>query len=451
MAVVYRAHQAVIDRVVAIKVLLGEFTRQPDFLERFKREARVTGSLRHAHVLPIYDYGEFEGTPYLVAPFIETGTLADWLRQIDDHRLPLHEALRLGAQVAGALDHAHSRGVIHRDVKPSNVLIDHDSNALLGDFGLAKLTEGDSTNLTGAGAMVGTPYYMSPEQCSGLPVDARADVYALAVMLFEMIAGHVPFKGKTSIATVLLHIDGPIPEVPGFPALNPVLTKGLAKNPDDRFKSAGEMMAALFEAAGTHPTTAYTPLPANADRVTHHTSPLTTLEPGASPPTNADVPRYLGHYFAPAVAEADRLNHGFLGVEHVFITLARNPASLVAGVLKRYRLSADELIDFITAYVGHGDGALFQGGLRPTPRLTRIVCAAVDDARQHGRDLPTERELLAAMLREGQSVPVRALARNGVPIDEALALVESQAAFLTSTSAELPKAVSTTVDPKTGA
>ncbi|MCZ7542438.1 MAG: protein kinase [Anaerolineae bacterium] len=425
MAAVYRAHQPSIDRVVAIKVLLGEYTRQRDFLERFKREARATGALRHIHVLPIYDYGEFTGVPYLVVPFIESGTLADRLRACADHQLELDEVLRLGGQVASALDHAHSRGVIHRDVKPSNVLIDNDGNALLGDFGLAKLVEADSTNITGTGMMVGTPDYMSPEQCSGLPVDVRTDVYSLAVMLYEMLIGRVPFKGDSPVETVLMHIEGPIPDAPDHPAFDAIFKKGLAKDPSQRYSSAGEMMAAFYEASGSSPTAAYAPVAQYVDRLHHATAPMSAVEDGEVAALSTDeAPTLLGSFYLPMVAEATRLNHGYLGVEHLFISMARSPKGVLASALRQHRLSAEEMIQYVSDSVGRGDGALFPSGPRPTPRLMRIIGAAVALARREGRDTLAERDLCAALLGEGESFPVRALVRSGAALEAMLEQVQ---------------------------
>ena len=427
MAVVYRAHQPAIDRIVAVKVLLGEYTRQRNFLERFKREAKATALLRHFHVLPIYDYGEFEGIPYLVVPFIDNGTLADLLKR---GPLELDEALRLGGQIASALDHAHSRGVIHRDVKPSNVLIDNDGNALLADFGLAKLVESDAANPTGADTISGTPDYMSPEQCLGLPADARSDVYSLAVMLFEMIAGRVPFKGSTPIATVLLHIDGPIPDLAEAPALSRVVKKGLAKDPDQRYGAAGELVAALYEAAGDG-SALYAPIPTHlpqADMPTDATSPMSAEGvQEIAQVSMSEVPKLLGRLYTIAIAEATRLNHGYLGVEHLFVAMARNPSSVLTDALNRQRLSPDDIVRSIAAYVGHGDGALFKGGPRPTRRLMCILQGAVEVAHGQGRVTSTQQDLLLAMLREGQSVPIRVLTLSGANLQDVLEQVQRQA------------------------
>jgi tRNA A-37 threonylcarbamoyl transferase component Bud32 len=429
MAVVYRAHQPAIDRIVAVKILLGEYTRRQDFLERFRCEAEATALLRHFHVLPIYDYGEVEGVPYLVVPFIDNGTLADLLKR---GPLELDEALRLGGQIASALDHAHSRGVIHRDVKPSNVLIDNDGNVLLADFGLAKLAGSDAASPGGTDAMIGTPDYMSPEQCLGLPADARSDVYSLAAMLFEMIAGRVPFRGPTPVATVLLHIDGPIPDLTEAPALSHVIKKGLAKDPDQRYGTAGELIAALYEAAGDA-SALYAPIPLHipqADMPTDSTSPVAAGRvQNVAPVLMSEVPKLLSRLYTIAIAEATRLNHGYLGVEHLFIAMARDPGGVLTDVLNRQRLLPDDVARSIAAYVGHGDGALFKGGPRPTRRLMLILQSAVEAARSQGRSTLTQQDLFIAMLREGQSVPIRVLALSGANLQDALEQVQRQAAL----------------------
>jgi serine/threonine-protein kinase len=173
MATVYRAYHPGLDRVVAIKVMLEEFANDPGFLARFDREAKIVARLQHPHILPIFDYGEQDGIPYLVMPYITGGTLKD----IIVHKtLSLDEITHLFLQIADALDYAHQQGILHRDIKPSNILIDAHGNALLSDFGLTRLAE-HASSLTGT-SVVGTPAYMSPEQGRGLPLDARSDLYS---------------------------------------------------------------------------------------------------------------------------------------------------------------------------------------------------------------------------------------------------------------------------------
>lgn len=174
MAAVYKAYHPAVDRYVAIKVLPRQYAADPDFTARFEREARLLAKLQHPHILPIFDYGQANGYTYLVMPFVPSGTLTDLLK---GQPLPLLQVRRLITQVGEALAYAHAHGLIHRDVKPSNVLLDESGNCLLSDFGLARMTEG-SLKLTVTGAVLGTPAYMSPEQGMGQPLDGRSDVYA---------------------------------------------------------------------------------------------------------------------------------------------------------------------------------------------------------------------------------------------------------------------------------
>jgi len=204
--------------------------------------------LSHSHILPVHDFGQQENLTYIVMQYVEAGTLKDMLGE----PLDLKRAAEIIDQVAGALDCAHEQGIIHRDVKPSNVLMERGQRALLTDFGLAKMTEG-SVQLTGSGVGVGTPDYMSPEQGQGMAVDARSDVYSLGVVLYEMLTGRVPYEAETPMAVVVKHITAPLPLPRKVnPAISEtverVILKALAKDPADRYQSAGELAEALEEA-----------------------------------------------------------------------------------------------------------------------------------------------------------------------------------------------------------
>ncbi len=246
MATVFKAYHAALDRYVAIKVLHLAFMEDPSFLARFQREARVVARLDHPHIVPIYDFAEHEGRPYLVMKFIEGETLK---ARLERGRLPQSEILRIIETMGAALDYAHQQNVLHRDIKPSNVLVAQDNQLYLTDFGLARMAETGESSLT-ADRMVGTPQYMSPEQALSKPdLDARSDIYSFGVMMYEMLVGRVPYNADTPFAIIHDHIYTPLPlprEVnPDIPAsVERVLLKALAKDPLDRFASMSRLVEA---------------------------------------------------------------------------------------------------------------------------------------------------------------------------------------------------------------
>ncbi len=250
MATVYKAYQASVDRYVAVKVLPRQFAEDPSFIGRFEQEARTIAKLEHPHILPVHDYGEQEGITYLVMRFVGAGTLKDLMAERGP--MSLDETLRIMEQIGGALGYAHSQGVIHRDIKPSNVLVDPRGDCFLTDFGIARLVEG-TTEFTATGRIVGTPAYMAPEQGMGEKADARSDIYALGIILYEMVTGKVPYQAETPLAVLMKHVTAPLPLPrqikPDLPeSVERVILKALSKSPDDRFQRVEDMITALRQA-----------------------------------------------------------------------------------------------------------------------------------------------------------------------------------------------------------
>jgi hypothetical protein len=232
---------------VAIKVLAPALVQDTKFLSRFKREIEVLASLQHPHVVPILDYVGDDISPFLVMPYMPEGTLHDRLMK---HPISPDEGARLVTQITDALAFLHGNGIVHRDIKPSNILLDADGNAMLTDFGFAHMSN-SSLSLTGS-AMVGTPAYMSPEQCTGKPIDHRSDQYSLAVVVYQLTTGNLPFDSDTPMGMAIKHVNEPLPlprDVnPRIPRLvEAVLVKALSKNPNNRFKSITEFNQAFQE------------------------------------------------------------------------------------------------------------------------------------------------------------------------------------------------------------
>lgn len=250
MAQVFLAVQPKIGREVAIKILPSYFLQDQTFLERFSREVRIAAALQHPHILPIYDFGEQEDMPYIVMAYLTGGTLEDLIRR-SGRGLSNDVVLHLLGQIVGALDFAHSRGIIHRDFKPSNILLDENGNAYLSDFGIARATE-ETAQLTGSG-MVGTPSYMAPEMSVKGGTSYLIDIYALGVTIFQMLTGELPYQADTPIGVLMAHMNHPVPDVHALrpdlpPGVQAVLEQAMAKDPAGRFQSARELLDALQDA-----------------------------------------------------------------------------------------------------------------------------------------------------------------------------------------------------------
>ena len=250
MATVYKAFDTRLERDVAVKIIRTESLPQNAVaraLKRFEREAKALGKLTHPNIVPISDYGEYEGKPYLVMPYLPGGTLKQKLGK----PIPWQEAIRLLIPIARALDFAHRQGMIHRDVKPSNILITADGEPMLTDFGIAKVLDVEETmDLTGTSVAVGTPEYMAPEQATAKTADHRADIYTLGIVLYEMVTGRKPYQADTPMAVMIMHARDPLPRpsqyVRDLPdSVEKLLLKALAKDPAERYQSMAEMAAAI--------------------------------------------------------------------------------------------------------------------------------------------------------------------------------------------------------------
>lgn len=250
MSSVYKANDVNLKRIVAVKLIHPHLTGDADFLRRFEAEAEAVAQLRHSNIIRVFDFSQEDGQYYMIMEFVPGESLQDRLKRLNasGRTLSSDEIVAIAGGVCDAVDYAHKRGMIHRDVKPANILLSVEGQAILTDFGLAKLAGG--TQHTAAGAVMGTALYMSPEQIRGEQVDHRTDIYALGVTLFEMLSGKPPYAADSAMTVLMMHLNDPLPDlreiVPNAsPALVKIVEKSLAKNPDDRYSSAADMAAAL--------------------------------------------------------------------------------------------------------------------------------------------------------------------------------------------------------------
>ena len=278
MATVYRAYDPRFEREVAVKVLPQELLHSdPQFRLRFEREAKIIAQLEHSAIVPVYDVGESEGQPYFVMRYMNGGSLSE---RIKAGVFTIDEAIQILGAIAPALDEAHSKGIVHRDIKPSNILFDKRGNPYISDFGIAKLTQAQAGNVTGS-AIIGTPAYMAPEQAQGTDVDGRADIYALGIILFELLTGKQPYEADTPMAVAIKHITDPVPRIrqtnPKLPeGMDTIIQKAMAKNKTDRFSTAAEMTDALREVVRNITTKL-------------QAAPAAASSPPATPTTKADA------------------------------------------------------------------------------------------------------------------------------------------------------------------
>src|SRR5215212_330399 len=248
MSTVYRAFDTVLERPVAVKLMHRDMAGHPDQLERFRREARAVAQLNHPHIVQVIDAGEDENMPYIVFEYVEGETLKDRIRRFG--RLPVPEAIAYAIEIAWALGAAHDRGIVHRDVKPQNVLVDEEGSAKVTDFGIARTL--DQEGLTADGRVLGTTDYVSPEQALGHAVTGQSDLYSLGVVVFEMLTGDVPFHGENQVAVAMKHVREELPDVqlrrPEVSAgVAAVLDRMTAKDLAQRYQTDRELIADLEE------------------------------------------------------------------------------------------------------------------------------------------------------------------------------------------------------------
>ncbi|HKP22198.1 MAG TPA: protein kinase [Thermoleophilaceae bacterium] len=248
MSSVYRAFDPTLERWVAIKLMHRDISHDPDQLERFRREARAVASLNHPHIVTVIDAGEDDGAPYIVFEYVEGETLKERIRRLG--RLPVSEAVAYAIEIGRALECAHANRLVHRDVKPQNVLIDPDGRAKVTDFGIARSLE--AQGLTATGRVLGTTDYVSPEQALGHEVTGQSDIYSLGIVLYEMLTGEAPFKADTQVAVAMKHVRDPLPDVqrrrPEISAsLARVVERATAKETQNRYQDVSEMVHDLEE------------------------------------------------------------------------------------------------------------------------------------------------------------------------------------------------------------
>src|SRR5258705_1648213 len=278
MSTVYLANDGTLDRAVAVKVMHREMSEQPDQLERFRQEARAVAKLSHPNVVAVIDAGEDGGHPYIVFEYVDGETLKQRINRLG--RLPVQEAVAYAIEIGRGLEPAHARSMVHRDIKPQNVLIDTEGRAKVTDFGIARQIE--QQGVTATGRVLGTTDYVSPEQAMGQDVDPRSDVYSLGVVLYEMLTGDVPFRAETQVGVAMKHVNEPMPDVQArrpevSAAVASVVDRATTKDPRDRYGTVAEMVrdleqtlevqAARRGGTGGQATSVLAPAPASRRRL----------------------------------------------------------------------------------------------------------------------------------------------------------------------------------------
>lgn len=408
MAEVYKAYQPALDRYVAIKLLHSFLAEDKNFLNRFQREAKAVAQLRHPNIVQLYDFDVADGIYYyVVMEFVDGDTLRDRLEELNGkHQLmPLVEAIRIIREVALALSYAHSHNMVHRDVKPSNVIIDRENRVVLTDFGIAKIL--GSPQYTASGGMTGTPSYISPEQGLGVPGDARSDIYSLGTMFFQLVTGRLPYEADTPVAIVLKHINDPLPVPSRFnPSLPPdidrIIFKAMAKNPYDRYQTAEEFIVQLDQIKVGGPFLDFSqsmPAPSMLADLTGQT--VTVFSPVPSPPTPPPAPTTVT-----VLTGIVRLSPYVLSPGNV----AQSPADLPAMCDADWDRAVDHFArGYITGWLREGVRALraaHQHGLADELELMAVRGEAITQRLQGGNDIAHSAGLEEFLELMGAAAPV---------------------------------------------
>lgn len=294
MSSVYKATDPNLKRVVAVKLIHPHLSDDSDFVKRFEEEATGVAQLRHPNIIQVYDFNSDDDNYYMVLEFVPGETMLDYLKRLnaEGRRLSVTKAAEFIADICDAVDYAHKRGMIHRDIKPANLMLSVMGQAILMDFGIAKIVGGQRHTATGA--VVGTALYMAPEQITGESLDHRADIYSLGITLFEMLSGHPPFEADSAMTLMMMQVNDPVPDIrelnPDVPAeMVAVLNKALAKDRNNRYQSAAQMAAALRNVIANTKTGDSVDAPAPLDATTIETPDMASVRPGETIVETSDM------------------------------------------------------------------------------------------------------------------------------------------------------------------
>ena len=404
MATVYLAVQESVQREVALKIMSPTLLADPDFGERFLREARIAAKLHHRHVVGVHDVGRVGDYHYIAMEYLGGGTLLTK----DGKRCAVPFALRAIREMAMALNYAHAKGFVHRDIKPDNILLREDGSAALTDFGIARASD-SATHMTRTGTVIGTPHYMSPEQARGRPIDGRADLYSLGIVLYELLMGRVPFHADDSLAVGIMHITQPVPIFPEqLSAVQPVLNRLLAKQPDDRFQN-GAALADAIEQIEIGIARGELPELASSDAA-YRREILGADTPTRAMPTTATPPAGQRYRAEPSMGRMDDIANSAARRPMHHGAAARSTTASASGSRRRWLLAAAGVAIAVAAFaLWHYQNRL--RALLPNTELNSLVARgekALADGKLVGNQGDSARELfLAARALDGDNDQAR--------------------------------------------